>query len=276
MDEVLDADLRKRAEFLAYIKETEAMLEECLNGLEPGNSRQYLINIGLMTKIRKLYRSVATNINNGDALAAHILMRSFNEAAISLRYLLMPRKPTRRRQKYNEFVKTDAMRRRDQIKDLKSDSIIEGMGFPGFRDAYIAQITKSIEEDKFEISSLPKPPPGGSWHQGKSYLAIAASLGDVSGSTFSMLYSGQSNSVHPSWTEIKNNHIKPSDENPNLFIPDTNSTTIAFFAEYAVLICEGLKVCEDYMRYLINENRAEEIAQTHNTFHVRHTQRNAI
>jgi len=258
--------LKQRVEFLAYIKESQALLDECLQLVKAeSDSKGQKICLGLITKIYKLNRSISNCINSGDDYAMNVLVRPYYETAISLSYLLKNYKE----KNFKEFMRTDAMRRRDMLEFFHNSPYFSSED----RVYWDVHTKNTIAEDGFVLEELPKSKTGGSWYRGKTYEHMANNLGQEASTIYRMLYNMGSTAVHPSWSDIKQGHIKLN-KSSNKFEPNTEEG-MPFFLRYSLLLCLTFGVCENYQRRFgdIEGRRADEVGQLHKTFHKRHTRK---
>jgi len=242
--------------YMAYILNTQENIKNCLKILNPDENIGYKICIGLMARILKLYNSILSSFKECDITTTKILTRSLYETAISLEYLLVKFK----KELFEEFVLTNAMRNRDLINGLKSHS----KSGDKIVSSTIASLENDIKDDGLEISNLPKDRLS-SWHRNISYKQMAAELGGESEYIFNVIYPVGSLSVHPSWSEIKRLHIF-KEEGSNKFtsrlLADEKS-----YLEFSVVICTSLTVCEYYAKRFGDEKIVDYCKKLHEKFH---------
>lgn len=252
--------------FVEVLEYTKQAMQRCME-LEPaGRSIGYRISVGLLVKMYKLFASVIRNSSANDGLAALILLRVYYETSISLRYLLV----NYEKELFLEFVLTDDMRTRDLIETYRRSSMFDTPGRERIRQELIEHLLQDLSDPKEDIASLPKGYPK-SWHRELSYAKMAESLEQASSSgTFKIAYGRISKFVHPSWVDIRQNHLRLADVLPKSGEPyepnlATHSTPSR---EWNMLICFGLDTCDAYARRFGGSQKfIDEINQTHASFH---------
>ena len=81
--------VEKNSNNLEYVNQIVYQLfDDLIKDMQPSSDLLYGIILGLFVKCKKLYRSCNTLVDNDDTLAFLVILRSYYEATISLRYIV--------------------------------------------------------------------------------------------------------------------------------------------------------------------------------------------
>lgn len=245
---------------MTFLLNTNSALERCLKILAPDNNIGYKICVGLLARFYKLFNSILNNLKNQNYTATNILIRPLYETGLSLEYMIVKW----RKENFEEFILTDAMRQRNMIKSLESIQKVEKKYNIDLVGEVINKIKKEIEKDKLNIDKLPNCKLR-SWHRKLTYKKMATELGEEPEAIFKMVYSSGNFAVHTSWTDIKKFHIK-KDKNDKNYLPNVKDGHHSL-ATYSFLICTSLRICQLYAERFGNRKNAKYCEKLHKNFH---------
>ena len=196
------------------------------------------ILIGLITKAKKLYDACSIMVGHNDILALSILLRSYYETTISIRYILRYLDDDKTIEK---FIIGDAMGRLKANDDaLKNEKINKEQ-----HEFTKNSIEKSLEHESLLLKDIPRGYPK-SWHPTKSYKDIARSLDETGEALgiYEALYSATSQLAHPSLADIMRWHVtKHDDKSP--YIPNENK--MYWHNDSTILLgCISLAMLQDF------------------------------
>ena len=178
------------------------LFNSILLDIGPSNDFKEGIILGLIVKFDKLYKSCITAINNSDLTAFNILIRSYYEITITIRYILSHLDED---DAVNKFIIGDAM---ESLRNLQNDLNNKNISKNTYQFEF-EMLTRSLEDHGLSIKDIPSRYPK-SWHPTLSYKDIAEKLDNTgeSLSIYEILYSKTSTVAHPNLRDILKWHIK--------------------------------------------------------------------
>ena len=255
-----EEDLKDKLLFATYLLNAKTAIEYCLDIPTSANTKDSTISMGLMTKLYKIFNSMMSNIERNDNTAALSMIRIYYETSLTIQYLLRFFKE----EDFDEFMLTDAIRRRNLIKMYETSPIFKNDKYKKMKDEHVKLLEKSIIDDGFKIEELPNKSPS-SWHRKKSYLTFAKELGDIENAVFYMSYTAGSSFIHPSWTDLKHHHLMTDPKTklirPNKLVSRPTKEILS------VIIDETLKCCAVYSGRYRHGDYADRLKTMHTTFH---------
>ena len=254
----------QNARLAGFALATDKAIKECIDLVKSVRTPAQKICLGLMVRLHKLGGAIIRNGKQGDGLTTMILVRSYYETSLTLVYLLA----NFTNELFDEFVLTDAMRRRDIADFYKKDLASESPIKPKVTARAVSDLEKSIQADGYTIATLPKSRPTGSWHRSVSYARMASSLGDMAEDVFVTAYNMSSNFVHPSWSDIRHSHLKEYMLRPGDFFANNEHTSVESDLYIGFCVCMGLSACSPYaQRFSEGGGQAKKFEDLHKAFH---------
>ena len=224
----------------------------------PSDDIQYGIILGLLVKLNKLFD--AGNNAGTDPLLFNLIMRSFYETSISIRFILNQLDSG----VIKEFIIGDAM---EYLQRLKSDLKTGVMKKEDFNSAK-ELLEKNLSYNQLRLTDLPGGYPK-SWHPTKSYREMTESL-DSTGEALAIyenFYSASSSLAHPSLTDIMRWHVTKFDET-SPYIPNMHPMYLSDNSMKVVLYCTTLSTLIDLAISSKNEQLANSLTDIHNKLHI--------
>jgi|GEM_PF-1382818 hypothetical protein len=263
--------VEKNSNNLEYVNQIVYQLfDDLIKDMQPSSDLLYGIILGLFVKCKKLYRSCNTLVDNDDTLAFLVILRSYYEATISLRYIVKHHDHDHDDIE-KQFIVANTMSELRNLQSSKKEANISKTQYKTERD----RLNQRLEPYGLNIKDIPRGYPK-SWHPTKSFKMIAKDL-DTTGEAleiYSSLYAATSRFVHPSFDDVLKWHVTKYDENapylPNetrMYIPMQERNN----GGKILLMCITLSMheavsCSPYTK-TDNYTKKECIEKIHNNFH---------
>lgn len=219
---------------------TRGIFSALFDSVVPSKEIEHGIIIGLLVKAKKLYKFSYAAADRNEMLTFNILLRSFYETSITLRYILAYLSDD---DTIKKFIIGSVM---SDLHSLKGDLKNEKINTDQYKQS-VAILEASLSEHQVSLSDIPKGFPK-SWHPTKTYREIAKSL-DSSGEAlgiYDSLYSATSLLAHPSMMDIMKWHVTKFD-NDSPYIPNENNMYLEAEGK-VVLQCACLAMLEAVAR----------------------------
>lgn len=183
-----------------FATQTLNLFEKCRTQFEPATKLSDQIKLGLLTKQLKIFKNIFRLAEMGDGETPPVLSRSIFEIALTLTFLVLNEDD--HIDLYEKFKKTSL----DSLKQLLLEA--EKSKYSGRKTSreMIKTIQQQLLDEGYKSNQVIKKH-SNSWHPDLSYYQMAKSVGNEFETFYITFYSTASTFVHPSWLDIKRNHL---------------------------------------------------------------------